>query len=258
MNKTLHSAGIQWLVVGVALLVLVLTLSCGLMGTVSIRNYYTLNYSPMVNTPSFSLRPYPYSVQIGRFEVRRVYGRQNIIYRFSPNQVQFYEYENWAVRPDYMFRDLVFKHIEESRLFNRVSLDYLDIKPDFRIEGTVEALEKFDAGDLFFGHLAMTFKMFDVDTGEQLWQLTFDQRRQVFSEDMIQTVRGISAIFQSEMEVVITQIDSLLYTRQTGKLLSPGMITTPPANQPVTQPATPRTENEDLDESDYEIIPERR
>lgn len=250
---------IRRLTAGGALLGAVLTLSCGF-GNIPVRDYYTLNYSPMVNVPAFSLRPYPYAVQISRFEVRRIYNRQNIIYRFSANQVQFYEYENWAVRPDYMMRDLVFQHIEESRLFNRVSLDFLDSRPDFRIEGTVEALERFDAGDLFFGHLAMTFKMFDVSNGQQVWQYSFDQRRQVYSDEMIQTIRGISAIFQSQMEVMITQVDSLLYTRQTGKSPSPGLIARPPAEETPSEqpPVEAPAENEDLDNSEFEIIPEQR
>jgi len=215
------------------------------------RQYYIINYMPQTTIPTGSKRPYDCALHVDRFEVQRIFNRQNIIYRYSPNRIQYYELERWAVRPDYMIRDVVFKHLEASRLTNHVALDFLDIKPDYRLEGTVEALEKYDAGDLFYAHLAMTFKMLRVSDGQQVWTYSFDDRRRVFSGEMVHTVAGLSAIMQANMDVIINQLDTLFLTGETGMA--------PVAGQAApTTAVPPDSTKSDIDESGFEIIPEKK
>jgi len=185
---------------------LLLITACSLMRSdMPTKQYYIITYTPTQNKPPESLRPYPLSLHVGRFEVQRIFNRQNIIYRFSPHRIQYYETERWAVRPDEMIKDMVFKHVEASQIVNRVGLDFLDTRPDYRIEGTVDALEKYDAGDLFFAHLAMTFRLLRISDGEQVWNYSFDTRRQVYSKDMVHTVMGLSSILQTELNYVVNR-----------------------------------------------------
>ena len=179
------------------------------MGQIQTKNYYILSYTPASQPTPESLRPYDVSLQVARFEVQRIFNRQNILYRFSPHQIQYYELQQWAVRPDDMITDVVFKHIDASGLVNRAGIDFYDTRPDYRIEGMVEALEKLDAGDLFYAHLAMSFRMVHGETGDQVWEYAFDQRRQVYQPEMVYTIRGLTAILQSQMDVVVSQLDSL-------------------------------------------------
>ncbi len=227
------------------------TAGCILLGRdIPTKQYYIITYTPTVDKPAESRRPYPYSMHVGRFEVQRIFNRQNIIYRFSPHRIQYYEVERWAVRPDEMIQDMVFKHFEASQLVNRVGLEYLDTRPDFRIEGTVEALEKYDAGDLFFAHLAMTFRLLRASDGEQVWTYSFDKRRQVYSEEMVHTVMGLSNIFQTQMNYVVGSIDSIFYRERTGGTLNlSGSRSAQPA--PADSTGSPSTD------PGYEIIPER-
>ena len=226
-------------------------LACSI-GRIQTRNYYILSYTPVSKTPVTSKRPYSHSLQIGRFEVQRIFNRQNILYRYSPNQIQYYELQQWAVRPDDMITDMVFKHLEASGLTNRVGIDFFESRPDFRIEGTVEALEKLDAGDIYFAHLAMSLKMLNVKNGEQVWEYSFDQRKQVFQDEMVYTIRGLSSILQAQMDVVLTQLDLLFLAMETG---SPQDI----VNSTESSEKTTETEStsEDLDESAFEIIHEK-
>ncbi len=218
-------------------------------GRIQTRNYYIISYTSTPNPPAHSLRPYPYAIQIGRFDVQRIFNRQNILYRYSPHQIQYYEIQQWAVRPDDMIGDMVFKHFEASELTNRVGIDFFETSADFRIEGSVEALEKLDAGDLYFAHLAMSFKMLRVADGEQVWNYSFDQRKQVFQPEMVYTIRGLSSILQSQLDFAVNQIDSLFYSMEPGigdEFLSPKE----------TQPDTPAADDDGVDESGFEIIPE--
>ena len=237
-----------------ALLTIVLLVGSCIWGKIPTRNYYLITYHPVADPPAESQRPYPYSIQVGRFEVTRIFNRQNIVYRFSPHQIQYYELERWGVRPEYMFTNLVSKHLETVGLTNRVGTEYFDIRPDFRIEGRIEGLEKYDAGDLFYAHMSMSFKLVRVRDGAQVWEYSFDQRRQVYNPAMVYTVQALSGIFQSEMSVVTSQLDSLFYTMSTGRHMDLGQ------KERIVSPreSTPESGGEDLDESGFEIIRERR
>jgi len=217
------------------------------------RNYYIINYKPAIVVPPTSKRPYPYSLQVGSFGVQRIFNRQNILYRYSPNQIQYYELERWAVRPDFMAANIVFQHLEASGLTNRIGVDFFDSRPDFRIEGMVEALEKFDAGDLFYAHLAMTMKMLRVDDGAQIWEYSFDERKQVYQPEMVYTVQKMSEIFQTQMDVVVSQLDSLFLLIDSGVPLDQKGIFPLPSIPSQADTTDPR-----IDESGFEIIPEKR
>jgi ABC-type uncharacterized transport system auxiliary subunit len=219
------------------------------------RQYYIINYTPQSAVPNGSRRPYPYSLHIGRFEVQRIFNRQNIMYRFSPNRIQYYDYERWAVRPDYMISDMIFKHFEATRLTNRVALEFLDSRPDFRLEGTVEALEKYDAGDLFYAHMAMTFKLLRVADGQQVWDYSFDERRRVYSQEMVYTVSGLSAVLQANMDTIVGQLDSLFNSYQ-GGIPWAQEVDSPNIPAPAV-PAPSDSTSSGIDESGFEIIPDR-
>ncbi|MCE5249534.1 PqiC family protein [bacterium] len=232
-----------------------LFMACGVLGVKKLptKNYYIINYPFTKNVPQNSRRPYPYALQIGNFEIQPIYNRQNVVYRYSPNQIQYYEVERWAVRPDYMITNLVFKHLEESGLTNRVGTNFFESRPDYRIEGMVESIERYDAGDIFFAHLAMSMKMLRVADGTQVWEYTFDERKQVYQRGMVYTVQGLSAIFQSEMNIVVAQIDSLFLSYGSGTPLQKKEA--PDITQ---KPAQTDSTKSEIDESAFEIIPDKR
>ena len=247
-NRHVINGSVSIFIVGLALLS-----SCSMFRSIPTKNYYIINYTPSTVIPPGSMRPYPYALQIGNFDVQRIFNRQNILYRYSPNQIQYYDIERWAVRPDYMITNLVFKHLEAAGLTNRIGIDFFDTRPDFRIEGMVEALEKFDAGDVFFAHLAMSIKMLRIEDGAQVWEYSFDQRKQVYQPEMVYTVQSMSSIFQTQMDVVVSKLDSLFSLIDSGiPLNQKGIIPLPDAS------AKSDSAKVEFDESGFEIIPEKK
>ncbi|MHB9030402.1 MAG: ABC-type transport auxiliary lipoprotein family protein [Candidatus Latescibacterota bacterium] len=219
------------------------------------RNFYVLSYQTAPAVAAGSNRPFPYSLQVQRFDVQRIYNRQNIVYRFAPQELKWYEYQQWAVRPDYMVTDLILNHFENAGIFNRVGMEYLDARPDFRLEGVVEALERFDAGDVFYGHFAMSFKMVRTGDGQQVWEYSFDERKQVYQREMVYTVIALSQVFENQMNTVVGQIDSLLATMgEDFPRQERPVVTSTPA------PGTAGGDSVKTNAPDpgYEIIPESR
>ena len=227
--------------------------SCSLMPKVQTRSYYILSYVPATAFPPSSQRPYKFALQVGPFEVQRIFNRQNMVYRYSPHQIQYYELQQWSVRPDQMVDDVILEHLQKVNLTNRIAADFLEQRPDYRLAGVVNALEKYDAGDTYYAHLAMTFRLVRVSDGVQVWDHSFDTRRQVFQQEMVYTVRSLSAILQEEMDVVATQLDSLFFSTQNGRAPEPAPAAGPA--RPVSNDAPPAGK---VDENAFDIVPEKR
>lgn len=232
-------------------------LSCGFFGgKIPTRNYYILSALP--STQTAVRKSHPYSLQVDRCDVQRIFSRQNIVYRFSANRIQYYEYQQWAVRPDYMITDLVYKYIDSAGIFSRVGTEFLDVQPDFRIDGTVDAIEKFDAGDILFAHLAMKFSMVRTSDGRQVWGYAFDERKRVYQSEMVYTVIALSQILQQQMNTIAGQIDSLMTDVTSGGSLPTGPSAAPSAITPVLPSPPPDTTGSDIQNPGYEIIPESK
>ncbi len=225
-----------------------LVMSCGFGKKPPTRNYYIISYTPENRVAQAARGPYQYSLQIQRFEIQRIYSRQNIVYRYTPQELKWYEYQQWAVRPDYMFTDLMYKHFVASGIFNRVGTEFLETRPDFRLEGTVDALERLDAGDIVFAHLAMSLKMVRTVDGLQIWETSFDDRKQVYQKEMVYTVLALSQIMQTRMNAAIAGLDSLLASPDAPRVLPSNGSPIAPADSTLKKP----------DAKGYEIIPESR
>lgn len=221
-------------------------LSCW--GKASVREYYLIEYLPDRVQQENSGRPYPARVQLKTFRVLRVYNRQQILFRYSPNKMQYYTYKNWAVRPEDMITDMVEKHLLDSNLFVELHREFLDARPDYRLEGIVEALEKYDATDIWFAHFAMTLRLIREKDKTEVWQHTFDERREVYNPEMVYTVQEMSDILETQMNLVVEELDRL-FLGQVGAGEDFEDVTPPPPDAEMPPP-------QEIDA--YELIPGKR
>ncbi len=145
--------GIGWLVVLVAI---GFVSSCGT--KVQSTRLYLMDYVPIVEKPDDAPGPLPYSVQVREFKIPRTFDRTRIVYRYSPHELNYYRYYQWAVPPRVMITDLVEKHVAASGLFEVVQREFFDERPDYEVKGTIIALEKFESGEFGGSHLAMSLE----------------------------------------------------------------------------------------------------
>ena len=202
---------------GLLILVLLLGIACS--KPPPSRHYYMIDYVPRKVKLEGSGRPYPFKVQLKPFEVLRMYDRSQIVFRYSPNELKYYHYKNWAIKPGDMIMDRVEAHLVSANLFSEIHREFLDYRPDYRIEGTVKALEKYEGGDIYFAHLAMTFKLIRQEDRKEIWRYAFDERKKVYEPDMVYTVKALSEILETQMTHVIEALDRIFQgiTGQTGK-----------------------------------------
>ena len=218
------------------------------------RRWFKVNVEPMRNVLENSERPYPFQVQIKGFDVSRAYNRNELIVRRDQYELLRDNLHHWMERPGDMFTDVVKQYLPQADLFTYIGgdRDFYEHRPQYVLSGTVKAIERFDSGDVWAAHLAMSMELVRQHDGKVIWQDDFDAERTVFFPEMKHTVAAFSAILAEQMKKCIRQIDFVFLNNQrvsTDRDESPAI---PTAGTAALQDTTLRI---DTDASDYELIP---
>jgi uncharacterized lipoprotein YmbA len=182
--------------------------SCG--GAVKYPNYYTLHVPPPPDPPA--QEGVCASLAVREFRSPTYLHQGAIVYKTSPEQIGFYNYQRWAVDP----REVVTNAVTE-RL--RASGNFKQVKPydgrsdvDYVLSGRIEKLEEVDYEGGVKVEVAITAQMTNLTTGAAVWTNTIDE---------VGTVR------QREVPAVVSEMNRTM-ERAIEKLLTP-----PPATSAV-------------------------
>ena len=218
------------------------------------RRWFKVNVEPIRNVPGNSERPYPFHVQIKSFDVSRAYNRNELIVRRDQYELQRDNLHHWMERPGDMFTDVIKQYLYQADLFTYVGgdRDFYERRPQYVLSGTVKAIERFDSGDVWAAHLAMSMELVRQEDGKVIWQDDFDAERTVFFPEMKHTVAAFSAILAEQMKKYIRQIDFVFLNKQRVDANGEGLPPIPLYSPATLQDTTLRI---DTDTSDYELIP---
>ncbi|MDP6699417.1 MAG: ABC-type transport auxiliary lipoprotein family protein [Candidatus Latescibacteria bacterium] len=218
------------------------------------RRWFKVNVEPMRNVLENSERPYPFQVQIKGFDVSRAYNRNELIVRRDQYELLRDNLHHWMERPGDMFTDVVKQYLHQADLFTYIGgdRDFYEHRPQYVLSGTIKALERFDSGDVWAAHLAMSMELVRQYDGKIIWQDDFDAERTVFFPEMKHTVAAFSAILAEQMKKNIRQIDFVFRNNQRVSTDKDGSPAIPTAGTAALQDTTLRI---DTDASDYELIP---
>jgi ABC-type uncharacterized transport system auxiliary subunit len=193
-----------------ALIACVLCMLCTC-GTVPIKQYYVLNYVPPEFTERAQKAPYSFTLRVKQLDIEDAYSRPAIVYRQSPFELRYYFYKLWAVKPNRMITDLIFKHLSSISLVNNVVRRFDEgVRPDYELSGLIEALEEYDSDQLWFAHIAIRFTLTRVSDATVVYSRFFDNRKRVFKYSPDNVVREMSAVVEFIMNQAIRDIDEAL------------------------------------------------
>ena len=220
------------------------------------RRWFKVNVEPMRNALENSERPYPFQVQIKSFDVSRAYNRNELIVRRDQYELQRDNLHHWMERPGDMFTDVVKQYLRQADLFTYIGgdRDFYERRPQYLLSGTIKAIERFDSGDVWAAHLAMSMELVRQEDGKVIWQDDFDAERTVFFPEMKHTVAAFSALLAEQMKKYIRQIDFVFLNKQRVGANSDGLpaIITDGDTTAALQDTSLRI---DTDASDYELLP---
>lgn len=146
-------------------------------------------------------------------EISPIYNRPQIVYRYSPQELQFFRQNHWADRPSRMIGQLLVKAVSDAGIFRSVVERMGAAAPAYVLDTNVEAIEELQGGDVWFAHLAMTWRLARFDGNLTVWQYSFDERRPLARQDLAQVVRAMSEILDEQLRIALPQIDAVLAGR---------------------------------------------
>ncbi|MFW5879067.1 MAG: ABC-type transport auxiliary lipoprotein family protein, partial [Myxococcota bacterium] len=192
------------------LLVLAATASC-IFGETQQRRFYTLVRpapTPITETAHAG------ELWVREVQIASVYDRPQIVFRHSPTELRYFPFETWADRPQRMMNQHVVQALRASGLFQSV-LDRLGTSPPtWVLHPNVEAMEQLDGGDVWYAHLAMSFRLTRWGEDEVLLEHGFSESRPLNDGDVSLTIRALSEILDEELGRLMEKIDARLSGRE--------------------------------------------
>lgn len=158
--------------------------------------YYLLEYVPQPSQERLARGPWPARVRLKDFSIAEAYRRNQIVYRASAHEMRFYNYELWAVKPEYLVTDMLFRHFRDARMFQELTRSVEQEEADYILKGEVTALEEYDNEDQWYAHLALAMSLQNSRTLEVVWSHTWDYRKKVQRQEPVFVVRELSVLLE--------------------------------------------------------------
>lgn len=187
----------------------ILLISCG---TPPKKEFYLISYDPAKMVNRKMEKPYPYTLRVKKFDIEKVYGKSNIVYRESPFKLEYYGFRHWAVRPADMLTDLILAHATDTKIVEAVvrRLDEAS-NPDYELTGLIDAIEEFDSDEKWFAHLSIRYQLKRLSDEKIIYTKVFDNRRLVNTHTPTDVVKKLSEIMDMNSSKLMQDIDSVLF-----------------------------------------------
>ena len=217
---------------------------------------FIIEASPLALDLPHSERPYALHVEVGKFDVSRLYDRNQVILRQSPEEVLEKAYHSWAVRPSEMITDAVEGYLKEARLFTDIRQDFVDVIPEYRITGSVKSLERLDSGDQWYANFRLSVQLVDGrNEVVKRWDFDDDAQR-VYHRNFAHTVTAFNEMLRRYMQRVIRDVDHMFLIRKLQQENRPYQHVLDAANRPAAAADTAAADSiRRAAHPDYEIIP---
>lgn len=174
------------------------------------NHYFTMSY---VLLPRKDVQTFPVMLHVRQLEIMPAYDQDRIVYRYSPYEFRYYNYMLWASKPQKMIANMLIRHLVHSDLFDDVSSEYGERRPDYELFGTIDALEELDSGDEWYAHLALTLRLTRFRGEKVLWTHRVDAKKQVYNKEPVYVVKALSELMEAEMEKVVAGLRTFLRNR---------------------------------------------
>jgi ABC-type uncharacterized transport system auxiliary subunit len=184
-----------------AALLITLVISTCLAGCgVKYPSYYTLHVPPAVDMPTAGGTRA--SVAVGEFRSPAYLRQGAIVYRASPEEVGFYNYQRWAVDPRESVTDAITDRLRESGRFTEVKIYDGRQDVDFILTGRLEKLEEVDYEGGVRVEVAISAQMTDLRSGKAVWANAASETAEVNKR----TVPSVVATMSQAMDGAIQKL----------------------------------------------------
>ena len=189
---------------------LVILVGCG---SVRYPKYYTLNLpAPPDPPPVESVHA---AVAIREFSAPAYLRQGAIVYKPSPEQIDFYAYHRWAINPREFVTNSVIERLRASGNFTRVKP--YDGRPDteYVLSGRLEKLEEIDYADGVKVEVAISAQMTNLATGLTVWTNAVSEVGDVNKRDVPAVVSAMNRTMDRAISKLLSPIPADVATGPT-------------------------------------------
>jgi len=189
----------RMMTIPLAIAVLMTLTGCG--GAVKYPSYYTLHVPPPPDPPL--AEGVHASLAVHEFR-EPSYLRRGIVYKTSPEQIGFYNYDRWAVDPREFVTNAIEDRLSASGKFARVTLydGHSDI--DFVLSGNLEKLDEIDYDGGVKVEVAISAQMVRLSTGETVWTSSVSEFGTVTKRDVPAVVAEMNRTMDRAIQKLLT------------------------------------------------------
>ena len=180
--------------------------ACG--GKVRYPSYYVLNVPPAPKV--IGGKPVFGSAAVREFSAPRFLRAGPIVYRQSPEQVGFYNYDHWAVDPRSVITSAMAQNLQARGLFESVHLFDGRAISDYLVTGTLDHLEEVDQGHDVFITVAVSAQLLDLKTGHVLWRDSSSETSKLDHHAVPSLVDGMSQAAENAVTRLVSSMQDRL------------------------------------------------
>jgi uncharacterized lipoprotein YmbA len=161
-------------------------------GSVRYPTSYVLNFpppTPQAAPSSGTLGP----VAIREFRCPEYLCEGRIVYRPSPEQVEFYEYHRWAMDPRQAITQYLEAGLRAQSLFQSVTIHERGSETAYVLSGNIERFEEVDQGRDVHVVCTISAQLVDTRTRSVVWSHTESETVPVEKRDITGIVGSLSA-----------------------------------------------------------------
>ena len=162
-----------------------------------VRRYYTIEI-PTGKLPAHidSISVIKGNCEIDQVEVNQVYEKNQIVNRAGSNEVSYYMYNQWAIRPSDAIKEMIQEYLEATGIFQSISARYSRSIPDYRFWTSINRLELIENNKSSSAHLNLEFRI--IDNSNDMVILSHKADR-------------IIALKQKEIDIFALEVSTIIY-----------------------------------------------
>jgi ABC-type uncharacterized transport system auxiliary subunit len=183
-----------------------LVILTGCAGRVRHASYYTLN-PPAPPDPPAAENAHA-TVAIRQFRAPTYLRQGTIVYRTSPEQIDFYAYHRWAMDPRDFVTHSINERLRASGAFARVQSYDGSRDVDYVLSGRLEKLEELDYQGGVKVQVALSAEMTSITTGATVWSNAVSEIGDVNKHDVPAVVSEMNRTMQRAIEKLVTPLSA--------------------------------------------------
>ena len=140
---------------------------------------------------------------IDKVQVNQLYDKNLIVNRSGSNEVNFYIYHQWAVRPSDAIEEMIVEHLGSARVFSSVCSAFSKSVPDYRFSAILKRLEMVENNRSSEAALSLEFLLINNADGRIILSHKADK-----SGELKERALNLFAIEVSDM--IIRELDTFI------------------------------------------------